>query len=85
MVHLHMHLDVRASSNDGLEQIAPLVLSPEAVAQTSARSAVRVGGGSGVGDGPGLIGGSTARGAVSGPPGGDLVAVELGEVVGHHQ
>ena len=29
MVHLHMHLDVRASCNDGLEQIAPLVLSPK--------------------------------------------------------
>jgi len=28
MVHLHIHLDVRASCNDGLEQIAPLVLSP---------------------------------------------------------
>ena len=29
MVHLHIHLDVRASCNDGLEQIAPLVLSPK--------------------------------------------------------
>ena len=28
MVHLHIHLDVRASCNNGLEQIAPLVLSP---------------------------------------------------------
>ena len=28
MVHLHIHLDVRASCYDGLEQIAPLVLSP---------------------------------------------------------
>ena len=28
MVHLHIHLDVRASCNDGLDQIAPLVLSP---------------------------------------------------------
>ena len=29
MVHLHIHLDLRASCNDGLEQIAPLVLSPK--------------------------------------------------------
>ena len=28
MVHVPVHLDVRASCNDGLEQIAPLVLSP---------------------------------------------------------
>ena len=36
MVHLHIHLDVRASCNDGLEQIAPLVLSPNSMRRGSA-------------------------------------------------
>src|ERR1019366_3870111 len=38
-----------------------------------------------VGGGQVVIGGITTGGAVSGPLGGDVVAVELGEVVGCHQ
>jgi hypothetical protein len=59
--------------------------SPEAVAQRSRWSASATGGGCGVADGCVLIGGVTMGGAVSGPVGGDLVTVELGEVVGCHQ
>jgi hypothetical protein len=59
--------------------------SPEAVAQRSRWSASATGGGCGVADGSVLIGGVTMGGPVSGPVGGDLVMVELGEVVGCHQ
>src|ERR1035437_3074653 len=49
----------------------------EAVAQSFRRSALATGGGCGVADGSVLIGGRTCAGAVSGPCGRDLVAVEL--------
>jgi hypothetical protein len=63
-------------------RLLPIV---EAVAQRSRWSASATGGGCGVADGCVLIGGVTMGGAVSGPVGGDLVTVELGEVVGCHQ
>ena len=56
----------------------------EAVAQRSGQPVSGVGGFSAVGDGCVLSGGVTVVGAVSGPHGGDLVTVKLGEVVGHH-
>jgi hypothetical protein len=57
----------------------------EAVAQRSGWSAFATGGGYGVADGSVVIGGVTSGGAVSGPLGGDFVAVKLCEVVGCHQ
>ena len=57
----------------------------DAVAQRSRWSTSATGGGCGVGDGCVLVGGVTTGGAVSGPRSGDLVTVELGEVVGCHQ
>src|ERR1039458_3153545 len=57
----------------------------EAVAQSFRRSALATGGGCGVADGSVVIGGRTCAGAVSGPCGRDLVAVELGEVVSGDQ
>ena len=57
----------------------------EGVAQTQARLAGVLRAESGVGDGRVLFGGVTTGGAGSGPSDPDLVAVELGEVVGCHQ
>jgi hypothetical protein len=62
-----------------------LLVVVEAVAQTLGAIAVAGADGSVVGDVSVVIGGVTAEGAVSGPRGGELVTVNLGEVVGHHQ
>jgi hypothetical protein len=62
-----------------------LLLFVEAVAQTLGSMLVGGAGGSAVGDVPEVCGGVTAGGPVSGCHGGELVAVNLGEGVGHHQ
>ncbi len=46
---------------------------------------VAEGRGSSVGESPAMSGGVTAWGPVSGPDGGYLMAVDLGEVAGRHQ
>jgi hypothetical protein len=56
----------------------------EAVAQTLGQPVSAVADSSGVGDGCVLNGGVTVVGAVSGPHGGHLVTMKLGEIVGHH-
>ena len=65
-----------------IDRTAPMDGGRRAKVWTSASSAA---GGCGVADGSVVSGGVTTTGAVSGPCGGDLVAVELGEVVGRHQ
>ena len=57
----------------------------EAVAQSCRWSSSAACGGCGFADGSVLLGGVTPVGAVSGAHGCDLVAVELGQVVGGHQ
>ena len=64
---------------------APHLLLVEAVAQTLGPILGGGAGGSAVGDVPAVCGGVTAEGPVSGPCGGELVTVNLGEVVRHHQ
>jgi hypothetical protein len=61
------------------------LVSYEAVAQRFGRSASVGAAGSDAGAVRADVGGVTAVGAVSGPLGGDLVAVKLGQVVGCHQ
>ena len=57
----------------------------EAVAQRSGQPVSAAAGISAVREGCVLRGVVTVVGAVSGPHGGDLVTVKLGDVVGHHQ
>ena len=61
-----------------------LLHTREAVAQRSGQRVSAVPGISAIGGGCVLSDGVTVVGAVSGPHGGDLVAVKLCEVVGHH-